>query len=165
MGPHLGTDTKQCVAVLRLTSTVLRAYGWRCEGFAASQVTKLTDQGLLSHPYKQVRVEVGQLLAIAMTAAPAAPSCEALISEMTRLCTPATTAAAGVSALPPSQPAIAEVAPLLAWAVTAAAAEAEAVPAPMLQPAAAEVAAEVALPPKCCFSGYCYFCGSFCCCN
>ena len=87
---HLGTDTKQCVAVLRLTSTVLRVYGWRYEGFAASQMTKITAQGLLSHPYKQVRVEVGSLLATAMAAAPAAPSCEALISETTQLCTPAT---------------------------------------------------------------------------
>lgn len=84
---HLGTDTKQCVAVLRLTSAVLRTYGWRCEAFAASQMTKLTAQGLLAHPFKQVRVEVGQLLALAMTAAPAAPSCEALVSEMTCLCT------------------------------------------------------------------------------
>lgn len=90
---HLGTDTKQCVAVLRLASTILRVYGWRCEAFAASQMTKLTTQGLLSHPYKQVRVEVGQLLAIAMMAAPTAPSCEVLISEMARLCTPATATA------------------------------------------------------------------------
>lgn len=87
---NLGTDTKQCVAVLRLTSTVLRTYGWRCEGLADSQMRKLTAQGLLSHPFKQVRVEIGQLLAIAMTAAPSAPSCEVLLNETTRLCTPST---------------------------------------------------------------------------
>ena len=85
---HADTDTKQCVAVLRLVSCMLRTYGWRLETFAGSQMTKLQSQGMLAHPFKQVRVEVGRLLAVAMSAAPNVPPCVALIAETTRLCTP-----------------------------------------------------------------------------
>ena len=84
------TDTKQCVAVLRLVSCVLRTYGWRMARLAESQMSKL--QGMLAHPFKQVRVEVGRLLAVAMSAAPSCAACSALLAETTRLCTPATPA-------------------------------------------------------------------------
>lgn len=84
------TDTKQCVAVLRLVSCVLRTYGWRMARLAESQMSKL--QGMLAHPFKQVRVEVGRLLAVAMSAAPSCAACSALLVETTRLCTPVTPA-------------------------------------------------------------------------
>ena len=51
-------------------------------------MTKLQSQGMLAHPFKQVRVEVGRLLAVAMSAAPNVAPCDALIAETTRLCTP-----------------------------------------------------------------------------
>ena len=54
---------------------------------------------MLAHPFKQVRVEVGRLLAVAMSAAPNVAPCDALIAETTRLCTPPPKdAAAGAAA-------------------------------------------------------------------
>ena len=76
--------------MLRLVSCVLRTYGWRMARLAESQMSKL--QGMLAHPFKQVRVEVGRLLAVAMSAAPSCAACSALLAETTRLCTPATPA-------------------------------------------------------------------------
>jgi hypothetical protein len=78
------TETKKCVAVLRLLAIVLRVYGWRLAHFAAAQLAKLDV--LLAHPFRAVRVEVGMVLALATSAVPQ-DSASPLLAKIGTLCT------------------------------------------------------------------------------
>jgi hypothetical protein len=78
------TDTKQCVAVLGLTSALLESLGWRCGGLCAEQLRKL--ESVLAHPFKQVRVEVSAVVAMAIALGPAEAAAEVL-PKLQALCT------------------------------------------------------------------------------